>query len=88
MIEELTIYENVELPLLVPGESASARLSKADEILQKMRIGHRNDHFPRQLSGGQKQRAAITRALITRPKLILCRVIRELLHGLIFYNRH
>lgn len=71
LIDELTIYENVELPLLALGESLSSRRSKVDGILQKMKIGHRRDHFPRQLSGGQQQRVAIARALITKPKLIL-----------------
>jgi putative ABC transport system ATP-binding protein len=71
LIDELTIYENVELPLMALGESLSVRRTKVDEILQKMRIGHRRDHFPRELSGGQQQRVAIARALITKPKLIL-----------------
>ena len=71
LIDDLNIYENVELPLLAIGESLSYRRQKVSEILEKMRIGHRRDHFPRQLSGGQQQRAAIARALITSPKLIL-----------------
>ncbi len=71
LIDDLNIYENVELPLLAMGESQSVRKTKVDEILEKMRIGHRRNHFPRQLSGGQQQRVAIARALITRPKLIL-----------------
>ncbi len=71
LIDDLNIYENVELPLLALGESQSVRKTKVEEILEKMRIGHRRNHFPRQLSGGQQQRVAIARALITRPKLIL-----------------
>jgi putative ABC transport system ATP-binding protein len=71
LIEELNIYENVELPLLALGESLSVRREKVGDILEKMKIGHRRNHFPRQLSGGQQQRVAIARALITQPKLIL-----------------
>jgi putative ABC transport system ATP-binding protein len=71
LIDELTIFENVELPLLAMNVQQSKRKTRVDEILEQMRIGHRRDHFPRQLSGGQQQRAAIARALITKPKLIL-----------------
>jgi putative ABC transport system ATP-binding protein len=71
LIDDLNIYENVELPLLALGEPLSMRRAKVNEILEKMRIGHRKNHFPRQLSGGQQQRVAIARALITRPKIIL-----------------
>jgi len=71
LIEELNIYENVELPLLALRESISSRRAKVGDILEKMKIGHRRNHFPRQLSGGQQQRVAIARALITQPKLVL-----------------
>jgi putative ABC transport system ATP-binding protein len=71
LIDDLNIFENVELPLLALGEPKSQRRKKVDEILEKMRIGHRRSHFPKQLSGGQQQRVAIARALITRPKVIL-----------------
>ena len=71
LIDELNIFENVELPLLAMNVQQSKRKTRVDEILEQMRIGHRRDHFPRQLSGGQQQRAAIARALITKPKLIL-----------------
>jgi putative ABC transport system ATP-binding protein len=71
LIDELNIFENIELPLLAMNVPQSMRKKKVDEILEQMRIGHRRDHFPRQLSGGQQQRVAIARALITKPKLIL-----------------
>lgn len=71
LIDELTIFENVELPLLAMKVSPAKRKVRVDEILDQMKIGHRRSHFPRQLSGGQQQRAAIARALITSPKLIL-----------------
>lgn len=71
LIDELNIYENVELPLLAMNVPSGKRRVKVEEILDHMRIGHRRNHFPRQLSGGQQQRAAIARALVTVPKLIL-----------------
>jgi putative ABC transport system ATP-binding protein len=71
LIEELNVYENVELPLIAMNAGTSERKEKVAKMLDYMKIGHRKDHFPRQLSGGQQQRAAIARALVTDPKLIL-----------------
>jgi putative ABC transport system ATP-binding protein len=71
LIDELTVYENVELPLIALKVPLAKRKARVEEILDQMRIGHRRTHFPRQLSGGQQQRVAVARALITNPKLIL-----------------
>jgi len=71
LIDELTVYENVELPLLYLKENAGERKKKVNEVLERMKISHRKKHFPQQLSGGQQQRVAIARAVVTRPKLIL-----------------
>ncbi len=71
LIDELNVYENVELPLVYLGVKSSERKQRVNEILQRMNISHRAQHFPQQLSGGQQQRVAIARALITHPKLIL-----------------
>ena len=71
LIDELTVYENIELPLIAMKASGSARKEKVERILEQMRIAHRRKHFPKQLSGGQQQRVAVARALITDPKLIL-----------------
>ena len=71
LIDELTVYENVELPLLYLKVSATERKSKVNEVLERMKITHRKKHFPQQLSGGQQQRVAIARAVVTRPQLIL-----------------
>lgn len=71
LIDELTVYENVELPLLYLKASPSERKQKVIEVLERMKITHRRKHFPQQLSGGQQQRVAIARAVVTRPHLIL-----------------
>ena len=71
LIDELTVYENVELPLLYLKVSASERKQKVEAVLDRMKIAHRRKHFPQQLSGGQQQRVAIARAVVANPKLIL-----------------
>jgi putative ABC transport system ATP-binding protein len=71
LIDELTVYENVELPLRYLKVSAADRRKKVGDVLERMKISHRKKHFPQQLSGGQQQRVAIARAVVTRPQLIL-----------------
>lgn len=71
LIDELNVYENVELPLRYLNISASERKRKVTDILRRMNISHRTKHFPQQLSGGQQQRVAIARAVVADPKLIL-----------------
>ena len=71
LIEELTVYENVELPLIPLRYNSAKRKTLVTEILQHFKIGHRAKHFPRQLSGGQQQRVAIARAIVPGPDLIL-----------------
>ena len=71
LIDELNVYENVELPLTYLGVKAGERKRMVEDILKRMNISHRAKHFPQQLSGGQQQRVAIARAVVTNPKLIL-----------------
>ena len=71
LIDELTVFENIELPLLYNKVPSSERKQRVNEIIEKMGISHRSSHFPQQLSGGQQQRVAVARALITRPPLVL-----------------
>lgn len=71
LIDELNVYENIELPLRYLNISSSERKRKVTEIMKRMNISHRAKHYPRQLSGGQQQRVAIARAVVSNPKLIL-----------------
>ena len=71
LIDELNVYENVELPLRYMKISASERKEMVSAMLKRMNISHRAQHFPQQLSGGQQQRVAIARAVVSNPKLIL-----------------
>ena len=71
LIDELNVRENIELPLLYMGVPAKERRRRAEEVMERMNISHREKHFPGQLSGGQQQRVAIARAVIANPKLIL-----------------
>ncbi|MGN0257865.1 MAG: ABC transporter ATP-binding protein [Bacteroides sp.] len=71
LIDELNVYENIELPLLYMGLSAKERKERVEAVMQRMAISHRCKHFPSQLSGGQQQRVAIARAVLPNPKIIL-----------------
>ncbi|WP_025742814.1 ABC transporter ATP-binding protein [Aquimarina pacifica] len=71
LIDELTVFENVELPLIYLNMKKNEREQKVRQVLERMKIAHREKHFPQQLSGGQQQRVAIARAVVTKAKLIL-----------------
>ncbi len=71
LIDELNVFENVELPLVYLGYSASERKKRVEEVLEQMQIMHRKNHFPLQLSGGQQQRVAVCRAVVAKPHIIL-----------------
>ena len=71
LIDELTVFENVELPLIYTKVGAKERKKRVEEVLEKMNMMHRKGHFPQQLSGGQQQRVAVARAIVNNPKLIL-----------------
>ena len=71
LIDEMTVYENVELPLIYLNIKPTERKIMVEEALRRMNISHRVGHFPNQLSGGQQQRVAIARAVVANPKLIL-----------------
>ncbi len=71
LIDELSVFENVELPLYYLGIGSSIRRTRVEEMLEKMGLAYRRNHFPVQLSGGQQQQVAVARALITNPALIL-----------------
>ena len=71
LIDELNVYENIELPLRYLDIPASERKQRVSDMMKRMNISHRAQHFPQQLSGGQQQRVAIARACVANPKLIL-----------------
>ena len=71
LIDELSVFENIELPLIYLGMSSSDRKKRVEEVLEQMQIMHRRNHFPLQLSGGQQQRVAVCRAVVAKPSIIL-----------------
>lgn len=71
LIDELSVFANVELPLVYGGVAQPERIKRVEHVLEMMEISHRSKHFPQQLSGGQQQRVALARALVNNPALIL-----------------
>lgn len=71
LIDDLTIFENVELPLLYTKMPIGERRERVNELLDRLKISHRSNHYPRQLSGGQQQRVAVARAICNQPRIIL-----------------
>ncbi|MEA3461944.1 MAG: ABC transporter ATP-binding protein [Bacteroidota bacterium] len=71
LVDELNVSENVELPLIFNGTKRKERKERVAEVLDQMKLGHREKHYPQQLSGGQQQRVAFARAIVNRPRLIL-----------------
>lgn len=71
LIDELTVFENIELPLIYMGMSSAERKEKVNAVMQRLQIAHRARHFPQQLSGGQQQRVAVSRSIVIDPKIIL-----------------
>lgn len=71
LLDELTVFENIELPLVYLGVKATERRQKVEEVLDRIALGHRQKHYPHQLSGGQQQKVAIGRAIVSRPRIIL-----------------
>lgn len=71
LIEELTVYENIELPLAYLGVPTSERKMRVNYLMERLQIAHKRNHFPQQISGGQQQRVAVARAVVAKPRLIL-----------------
>lgn len=71
LIDDLTVYENIELPLVYLGWKRKERKRRVEEVIEKMKLSHKKNLFPVQISGGQQQRVAVARAIVARPPLIL-----------------